>query len=131
VRSYLDILGDADGKPVRSLAFKICGIPDNIHHGRISQVLWQLRNFSRILSVEVSRPSLGNIDPAEARIAAVSFRFDRLKPIYRRDPEKVSSFVRKLRRRGLKFAISGINSNDDTTVVAALKPDFYSVIAPS
>lgn len=126
-RAYFGIAGSADGGPAQSLVLKVRDIPVDLHRGRISEVLRMVRSYSRATAIRLRQPTLGNIDLSEARVSVVTFGFDDLKAMFRKDETATLRFVRRLRQYSVRIGVSGVAGAGGMDALTAIKPDFVSV----
>ena len=126
-RAYFDILGNADSWAAKSLILRVQDIPSEMHRGRITEVLRHLRNYSRVTSIRLSRPTLGNIDLAEARVSVVSFDFRDLTAMYRIDAKNTLRLIGQLRQYKSRIGVGFITTSPvGMAVLMAVKPDFVT-----
>ena len=131
-RAYFDILGNAEGKAATSLILRVHEVPTELHRGRITEVLRTLRNVSRATAIRLTRPTLGNIDIAEARVAIVSFEFSKLASMYRSDQKNMLSMIALLRRYKVRIGVEAITaSRYSKDILAIVKPDLVTYASHS
>ena len=126
-RAYFDILGSAEGRTEKSLILRVQDIPSEMHRGRITEVLRSLRNVSRVTSIRLSRPTLGNIDLVEAHVAVVSFDFRDLAAMYQNDETSMLRLIGLLRQYKTRIGVWAVVTNPiGMAVLKAVKPDFVT-----
>ncbi len=126
-RTYYNILGSAIGKAAQSLIIDVREIPEDLHHGRIAEVLRFLRNYSRYTALRLTKPSLGNINLTDSRVSLAIFDFPELQSMLRRDPNAGTVLFKQLRRHNVRIAIDRIPGVRSLQSLQEIKPDFYTI----
>jgi PAS domain S-box-containing protein len=126
-RSYFDVCAGAVGKVAESMIIKVRDIPTDLHHGRTSEILRLLRNHSRLTTIQLKKPDLGNIDIPESRIALVVMDYQDLAFWLKRDPKTTIRFAARLRNYKVRLFVDNITKNADPKVLNTVRADYFAM----
>ena len=123
----LELLQSFD-EPVRNaIALKLTGISEDVYPAKLSGLATLVRPFCRLVAVELGRPTLGTIDPAEMRAPIVACRFETIAPLLEKTAPRIKTLAQDVHEKKARFLIHAIPDMENKVQLSKLGVDLLSL----
>lgn len=123
----LELLQSFD-EPVRNaIALKLTGISEDVYPAKLSGLATLVRPFCRLVAVELGRPTLGTIDPAEMRTPIVACRFDSIAGLLEKSAPRIKTLAQDIHEKKARFLVQAIPDVENKAHLSKLGVDLLSL----